>query len=110
MTFAEPLSCNRPWKQPIRLSRQLSKVAPSIGARAMASRVPFDLDGLELQQRGDKDQRQKDHSELRCCTDPAGGARGRAGVAGRLPCCPRDAHLALQADPGPPPPHPGAEA
>src|SRR4051794_23405736 len=23
---------------------------------------------------------------LRCCTDPAGGARGRAEVAGRLPC------------------------
>jgi Flp pilus assembly protein TadB len=23
---------------------------------------------------------------LRCCTDPAGGARGRAGVAGRLSC------------------------
>jgi uncharacterized protein YeaO (DUF488 family) len=23
---------------------------------------------------------------LRCCTDPAGGARGRAGVVGRLPC------------------------
>ena len=23
---------------------------------------------------------------LRCCTDLAGGARGRAGVVGRLPC------------------------
>jgi hypothetical protein len=26
------------------------------------------------------------HLVLRCCTDPAGGARGRAGVAGRLSC------------------------
>src|SRR3954471_23567760 len=38
---------------------------------------------------------------LRCCTDPAGGARGRAGVAGRLSCCPPDVRLALQAEPGP---------
>src|SRR4051794_400752 len=27
-----------------------------------------------------------DGTAMRCCTDPAGSARGRAGVAGRLPC------------------------
>src|SRR5215207_5431822 len=46
----------------------------------------------------------------RCCTDPAGGAAGRAGVAGRPLTCPPDAQRALQAEPGPSPPYPHAEA
>src|SRR3954453_18872960 len=42
--------------------------------------------------------------------DPAGGAAGRAGVAGRPLTCPSDAQRALQAEPGPPPPYSPAEA
>src|SRR5215213_11159386 len=46
----------------------------------------------------------------RCCMDPAGGAAGRAGVAGRPLTCLSDAQRALQAEPGPPSPHSPAEA
>src|SRR5215213_2846441 len=46
----------------------------------------------------------------RCCMDPAGGAAGRAGVAGRPLTCLSDAQRALQAEPGPPPPYSPAEA
>jgi Transposase, Mutator family len=46
----------------------------------------------------------------RCCTDPAGGAAGRAGVAGRPLTCLSDAQRAFQAEPGPPPPYSPAEA
>src|SRR5215212_7778734 len=45
-----------------------------------------------------------------CCMDPAGGAAGRAGVAGRPLTCRPDAQRALQAEPGPPPPYSPAEA
>jgi hypothetical protein len=48
--------------------------------------------------------------ESRCCTDPAGGAAGRAGVAGRPLTCLSDAQRAFQAEPGPPPPYSPAEA
>src|SRR3954467_13846269 len=46
----------------------------------------------------------------RCCTDPAGGAAGRAGGAGRPLTCLSDAQRALQAEPGPSPPHSPATA
>src|SRR5215213_7257612 len=46
----------------------------------------------------------------RCCTDPTGGARSWAGVAGRPLTCPPDARRAFQAEPGPPPPYSPAEA
>src|SRR5215208_6520998 len=45
-----------------------------------------------------------------CCMDPAGGAAGRAGVAGRPLTCLSDAQRALQAEPGPPPSYRQAEA
>ena len=48
--------------------------------------------------------------ERRCCTDPTGGARSCAGVAGRPLTCPPDAPHALQAEPGPSPPYSSAEA
>ena len=46
----------------------------------------------------------------RCCTDPTGGTRSWAGVAGRPLTCLSDAQRALQAEPGPPPPYSPAEA
>ena len=47
----------------------------------------------------------REAAERRCCTDPTGGARSWAGVAGRPLTCPPDAQRALQAEPEPPPPY-----
>src|SRR3954465_7648590 len=49
-------------------------------------------------------------SAARCCRDPTGSTLGPIEVAGQPSVLSRDARLALQAEPGPTPPHPGAEA
>src|SRR4051794_16532121 len=48
--------------------------------------------------------------EPRCCRDPTGGTRGPDRGSRAALRLTRDARLALQAEPGPTPPHPGAEA